>query len=87
MTEREQFLDWLGELLWYWQAEDIPVSADMMAEVIIAILETHQSHALQPSVHRLPIASELLLEMGTRAGRNEIVSRYAYLGELSGEQK
>lgn len=79
---REAFVDWLGELLWHWQGGNSGFSEEVLVDAIVAILEKHQSRALQDSALPLPNASELLLKLETLEGRTAIASQYACQGAL-----
>ena len=81
-TGRITFVDWLGELLWHWRNGNSGFSEVVLVDAIVAILETHQSRALQDSALSLPDCSELLLKLETAEGRIAIERQYGSRGVL-----
>ena len=67
MDDKEKIVEWLSEVLWYWQEPtDFPASPELLAEEIFKVLAAHQKQALQLSARPFPDAQEFLRMMGTR---------------------
>ena len=66
----EQFIDWLGDLLWHWQ-RGTPISPDALAETIMDVLDEHPKRASQLSAHPHPNVEAILREMEKPSSHTE----------------
>ena len=83
-TNRDAFIDWLGELLWHWQGET-SISSDTLARQIMGIWDAQQKRASQFLAPLLPDAQAMLRGLETSLGRTEIPSPRGCLGKHQGE--
>ena len=84
MNDREEFVEWLGLLLWHWQSDN-PVSPDALAEKIMDVLDEHQTRALPVLAHQFPNVEELLREMGKPSSRTGSLSPHECQDGCQGE--